>query len=153
MAVKDEAGINPLQCSEYIRATGGKVTVYSGDDLMVLAIMSQGGVGVVSGGSHVIGDVMRDMIQGYLSGRTAEATATFRKLYSLFVAFFGRNRRFRNPLPAVKAAFEICSGLPVSRVRPPLLGLEGDELDNLRQALKAIGKIQEDGFDQARGVG
>jgi len=55
-AVKDEAGINPLQTTDYILATKGEIPVYSGDDTMVLQVLLQGGVGVVSGGSHVVGE-------------------------------------------------------------------------------------------------
>lgn len=141
VAVKDEAGINPLQASEYMRATEGKVVVYSGDDLMVLAIMSQGGQGVVSGGSHVIGDMMREMIEAYLSGNALGATERFKVLYELFTAFFGKNRRLTNPLPAVKQAFALHSGLDVSRVRPPLMKLEASELETLKQALRKVGKL------------
>ncbi|AKI97056.1 4-hydroxy-tetrahydrodipicolinate synthase [Kosmotoga pacifica] len=141
VAVKDEAGINPLQASEFIRVTNGKVAVYSGDDLMVLAVLSQGGVGVVSGGSHVIGDLMHEVIDDFLSGKTKEAVALFKSLYKLFSAFFGKNRRLENPLPAVKAAFELESGLPVSRVRPPLMELSADEINTIKEALKNIGKL------------
>lgn len=141
VAIKDEAGVNPLQTSAYIAATGGKVAVYSGDDLMVLAVLSQGGVGVVSGGSHVIGDLMRQLIQDFLNGKIERTTESFQRLYQLFISFFGRNKRLTNPLPSVKAALEICSGLPVSRTRPPVLGLEEDEIENLKQALNMAGKL------------
>jgi 4-hydroxy-tetrahydrodipicolinate synthase len=141
VGLKDEAGVNPLQASEILRLTEGKIEVYSGDDLMVLAIMTQGGSGVVSGGSHVIGDMMRDMINSYLEGEMQETTEKFKRLYNLFIAFFGRNKRLKNPLPAVKAAFEISSGLPVSRVRPPLMEPEEDEIKTLKESLRIVGKL------------
>lgn len=40
-AIKDEAGINPLQATEYIKATKAKIPVYSGDDTMVLHSSAQ----------------------------------------------------------------------------------------------------------------
>jgi 4-hydroxy-tetrahydrodipicolinate synthase len=141
VGIKDEAGLNPLQASAYLNITNGDITVYSGDDLMVLSIISQGGIGVISGGSHVIGDIMREMINGYISGNTDEATKIFKKLYTLFTAFFGRNRRFINPLPGVKKAFALHSNLDVERVRPPLAELQEDEIEVLKRALKKIGKI------------
>jgi len=141
VAIKDEAGINPLQASEFIRVTGDTVSVYSGDDLMVLSVLSQGGVGVVSGGSHVIGDIMRKMIDEFLGGKISEAVKMFKSLYTLFNAFFGENHRLENPLPAVKAAFELESGLPVSRVRPPLTKLTNEETNTIKKALKKIGKL------------
>jgi 4-hydroxy-tetrahydrodipicolinate synthase len=141
VAVKDEAGINPLQTSAFLSATDGKMVVYSGDDLMVLSVLTQGGVGVVSGGSHVIGDIMKDMLEQYYSGNVKEATQTFRRLYKLFKAFFGRNGRFENPLPGVKKAFALHSGLDVARVRPPLVELQEDEIEVLKESLKENGKI------------
>jgi len=141
VAIKDEAGINPLQASEFIRVTRDTVSVYSGDDLMVLSILGQGGVGVVSGGSHVIGDIMRKMIDEFLAGKIRAAIKMFKSLYTLFNSFFGENHRLENPLPAVKAAFELESGLPVSRVRPPLMKLTNEEINTIKKALKQIGKL------------
>src|SRR6056297_1227744 len=141
VAIKDEAGINPLQTSAYLDVTNGEITVYSGDDLMVLSVLTQGGIGVISGGSHIIGDIMRTMIEKYLSGEVLEATRIFQNLYKLFNAFFGKNKRFINPLPGVKKAFSLHSRLDVERVRPPLAQLQEEEIQNLRMALKKNGKI------------
>ncbi len=141
VAVKDEAGINPLQTSAFLSASSGKMVVYSGDDLMVLSVLTQGGVGVVSGGSHVIGDIMKHMLNKYFSGNVQEATQTFRRLYNLFKAFFGRDGRFENPLPGVKKAFALHSGIDVARVRPPLVELQEDEIEILKKSLKENGKI------------
>jgi len=141
VAIKDEAGLNPLQTSAYLKATEGRVAVYSGDDLMVLSILSQGGVGVVSGGSHVIGDMMKNLINEFLDGDTIKATENFKQLYELFTAFLGKSQRLTNPLPAVKKAFALHSGLDVSRVRPPLMEIEEDEIYVLKDTLKKFGKI------------
>jgi 4-hydroxy-tetrahydrodipicolinate synthase len=141
VAIKDEAGINPLQTSEFLNVTNGEITVYSGDDLMVLSVISQGGIGVISGGSHIVGDRMRNMLDTYSAGKVADATEQFKKLYELFKAFFGRNRRFVNPLPGVKKAFSLHSKLDVARVRPPLSELQEDEIETLRQALTKNGKL------------
>jgi len=141
VAIKDEAGINPLQTSEFLRVTDGKITIYSGDDLMVLSVISQGGVGVISGGSHIVGDLMRKMLEDYSSGNVAKATATFQQLYDLFRSFSGRNRRFVNPLPGVKKAFSLHSKLDVARVRPPLSEFQDDEIEELKKALRKNGKI------------
>ncbi len=141
IAVKDEAGINPLQTSAFLKATKGKLAIYSGDDLMVLSVISQGGIGVISGGSHVIGDMMRSMIEEFLSGDAIKASNSFKQLYELFSAFFGRNRRLTNPLPAVKKALALHSGLDVSRVRSPLMEIEEDEVTVLKDTLRRFGKI------------
>jgi len=141
VAVKEEAGINPLQAMEFIKKTDGKITVYSGDDLMVLQVMTQGGVGVVSGGAHIAGDIEKEMINAFLEGNNDLAVEKFHILYDLFTAFHGVNRNRVNPTPLVKAAFEMISGLPTSNVRPPLTPANDVEKDLLKQALKKIGKL------------
>ncbi|HNS68129.1 MAG TPA: 4-hydroxy-tetrahydrodipicolinate synthase, partial [Mesotoga infera] len=70
-----------------------------------------------------------------------KASNSFKQLYELFSAFFGRNRRLTNPLPAVKKAFALHSGLDVSRVRPPLMEIEEDEVAVLKDTLRKFGKI------------
>jgi len=138
-AVKDEAGINPLQTTDYILATKGEIPVYSGDDTMILQVLLQGGVGVVSGGSHVVGDLMRRSIESFLEGDVETARKTFLSMYELFVAFRGEGRT--NPTPLVKAAFELVSGLPTSMPRLPLKPATQSESERLKSALKKLGKL------------
>ncbi|MEJ5229403.1 MAG: 4-hydroxy-tetrahydrodipicolinate synthase [Pseudothermotoga sp.] len=139
-AIKDEAGINPLQTTEYIRATSGKLPVYSGDDTMVLQVLLQGGVGVVSGGSHIVGDLMRDMIDSFLENKINVAKELYQKLFKVFAAFRGLKNRI-NPTPMIKAAFELITGLPTSMPRMPLIPATSDEVKFIREVLKEIGKI------------
>ncbi|MCD6462633.1 MAG: 4-hydroxy-tetrahydrodipicolinate synthase [Thermotogae bacterium] len=141
VAVKDEAGVNPLQATGFIKKTGGKLVVYSGDDTMVLQVLTQGGVGVVSGGAHVVGDIIREMIDAYLSGRVDEATNKYLILADLYAAFFGPNGERENPTPLVKAAFEIVSGLPTSMPRSPLLPATSEEKEHLKKVLERMGKL------------
>lgn len=138
-AIKDEAALNPLQTTDYILATKGEIPVYSGDDTMVLQVLLQGGVGVVSGGSHVVGDLMRKTIDCFLRYEIDEARQTFLSMYELFVAFRGEGRI--NPTPLVKAAFELVSGLPVSMPRYPLKPATPNELEKLKSVLKKLGKL------------
>ncbi|HOJ88343.1 MAG TPA: 4-hydroxy-tetrahydrodipicolinate synthase [Pseudothermotoga sp.] len=139
-AIKDEAGVNPLQATEYIRASKGRIPVYSGDDTMVLQVITQGGVGVVSGGSHIIGHEMREMIDDFISGRVEKAKELFQKLFEVFVSFRGLTSRI-NPTPMIKAAFEFITGLPTSMPRMPLLPAADDEKEFMKKILKKIGKI------------
>ncbi len=141
VAIKDEAGLNPLQATAFIQKTGGRLAVYSGDDPMVLQVLIQGGVGVVSGGAHVVGDIIKSMVEDFLSGRNDCATSKYHSLMRVFTAFHGKDKRRINPTPLVKAAFEILSGLPTSLPRPPLTPATEEELALLKSALKAIGKL------------
>ncbi|HEY8543199.1 MAG TPA: 4-hydroxy-tetrahydrodipicolinate synthase [Pseudothermotoga sp.] len=139
-AIKDEAGVNPLQATDYIRATKGKIPVYSGDDTMVLQVISQGGVGVVSGGSHIIGQEMRTMIDQFINGEVHKAKELFQKLYDVFVSFRGLKNRI-NPTPMIKAAFELMTGIPTSTPRMPLIAACDEEIELIKTILKKIGKL------------
>jgi len=136
VAIKDEAGINPLQASEFIKQSEGKLTVYSGDDVMVLQILQQGGVGVVSGGSQIVGGMIRDMIDSFLNGKTERSIKLFQILYDVFKSFFGVSERRVNPTPGVKLALEMVSGLPVSRPRPPLLPYTEEDKKFIKETLE-----------------
>ena len=57
--------------------------VWSGDDELVLPILSIGGYGGVAVASHLIGRQMRDMIQAHLDGRVDEAARLHRRLLPL----------------------------------------------------------------------
>lgn len=138
-AVKDEAALNPLQTTDYILATKGEIPVYSGDDTMVLQVLLQGGVGVVSGGSHVVGDLMRKAIDCFLRHEIDKARQTFLSMYELFIAFRGEGRI--NSTPLVKAAFELVSGLSVSMPRYPLKSATPHELEKLKSVLRKLGKL------------
>lgn len=140
VAIKDEAGINPLQASEFIKKSKGKLTVYSGDDVMTLQVIQQGGVGVVSGGSQVVGDMMKDMIDSFLSGKTERSIKLFQILYDVFKSFFGISDNRVNPTPGVKMALEIVSGLPVSKARPPLLTYTEEDRNFIKETLEKARK-------------
>lgn len=141
VAVKDEAGLNPLQATRFLNESKWRLAVYSGDDTMVLQVLIQGGVGVVSGGAHVAGDIIKSMIEDFLAGHNAEATIKYHRLMELFEAFHGKGMKRTNPTPLVKAAFEMISGLPTSRPRPPLTLATDDERVLLQRALRKIGKL------------
>jgi len=141
IAVKDEAGIHPVQTTAYIKATNGRLAVYSGDDVVTLQVLIQGGVGVVSGGAHVVGDIITAMIEDFLSVRNEEAVKKHHILMDVFSSFHGIRRKRTNPTPLVKAAFEIISGLPTSLTRLPLTPATEEERENIRVVLNKIGKI------------
>lgn len=140
IAVKDEAGINPLQTMEFIKKSGGKLTVYSGDDIMILQVIQQGGIGVVSGGAHVVGDMIRDLIDSFLSGKVERSRKLFEILYDVFKSFFGVSDSRVNPTPGVKMALEVVSGLRVSTARPPLLTYTKEDREFISKALKIARK-------------
>lgn len=135
-AIKEEAGINPTQASEFALVVPEHFSIYCGDDTMVLQVLAQGGVGVVSGGSMVIGDRMKKMIAAYLAGRNTEAQALHIQLYKLFRAF-NQNGRV-NPIPLVRAAVGL-TWREVGPPRLPLLRATEAEKAELRRILTQMG--------------
>ena len=132
MGIKDEAGINPTQMTEYARVTPENFTVYNGDDIMVLCGLVQGAAGVVSGGSHVIGNKMRKMIEAFLAGKLKKAEEIHKALDPLFRSL-GPDGGV-NPIPGVKAAIEMM-GIPVGPPRLPLVESTNAEKARIRAQL------------------
>jgi 4-hydroxy-tetrahydrodipicolinate synthase len=138
VAVKEEAGINPTQTSDFILCVPKDFAVYCGDDTMVLPAMAQGAVGVVSGGSHAIGDLVKKMIGLFLSGKLRDATEMHLKLYRFFRALSGKGRT--NPIPLVRAAVSLI-WKDVGPPRSPLLPPDEEEKAALASVLRDLGKL------------
>jgi 4-hydroxy-tetrahydrodipicolinate synthase len=136
--IKDEAGMNPLQTTDYILATPDDFVVYDGDDIMVLATFVQGAVGVVSGGSHLVGDRMRSMISKFLGGDVVGAREIHQQLHPLWRAFCPNGRV--NPMPLVRAALELV-GWPVGPARLPLDAATDDERAAMQKVLRKLNLI------------
>lgn len=111
---------------------GSRLAVYSGDDGLLLPMLSVGAVGVVSVASHLVGRRLKAMIDAYLSGQVAVALGYHEQLQPLFKALFATT----NPIP-VKAALEL-NGWPVGPPRLPLLPLDSTMRDSLSKILNAL---------------
>lgn len=136
LGIKDEAGINPTQMTEYARVTPDHFTIYNGDDIMVLCGMVQGAAGVVSGGSHVIGDKMRNMIDLFLAGKVKEAEKIHKALDPLFKSWVPVGGV--NPIPGLKAAIELM-GIKVGPPRLPLVESTKEEKELIKKQLMRLG--------------
>ncbi len=111
---------------------GSRMAVYSGDDGLLLPMLSVGAVGVVSVASHLVGRRIKAMIEAHLCGQGSLALRHHEQLQPLFKALFATT----NPIP-VKAALEL-NGWPVGSPRSPLIPLQSDMKDNLSQILIAL---------------
>lgn len=137
-AIKEEAAMNPTQTSDFFLSKRSEdFVIYSGDDTMILQVLCQGGVGVVSGGSHIVGDMIKEMIDRFLKGDIEKAIEINLKLYPFFKALSGKGRI--NPIPMIKAAISI-TWKDVGPPRPPLLPATQEEREMLLKVLKSIGK-------------
>ncbi|MDG5789006.1 4-hydroxy-tetrahydrodipicolinate synthase [Evansella sp. AB-P1] len=116
-----EASEDLDQMSAILANTSDSFLLYSGDDSLILPIMSIGGVGVVSVASHVLGNELQEMIQAFEGGNIKKAARMHQtllpKIKGLFMA--------PNPTP-VKTALQL-KGLDVGGVRLPLVPLTSEQ--------------------------
>ncbi|MFD7453754.1 4-hydroxy-tetrahydrodipicolinate synthase [Kitasatospora sp. NPDC059827] len=106
---------------------------YSGDDILNLPLLSVGAVGVVSVVGHVVAGELKAMIEAYLAGDVAKATAVHQGLLPVFTGMF----RTQGVI-LTKAALDL-QGLPAGPLRLPLVGATSEEIDRLKQDLASGG--------------
>jgi len=111
---------------------GSELSVYSGDDSLLLPMLSVGAVGVVSVASHLVGLQLKEMIESFQSGKISNALAIHERLQPLFKALFITT----NPIP-IKAALNL-SGWNVGNPRSPLSPLTADMKKQLSFILKSL---------------
>jgi 4-hydroxy-tetrahydrodipicolinate synthase len=142
IAIKEEAELNPKQITAFLNATPEDFIIYNGDDTMILEAYAQGGParigGVISGASHVIGPMVRDMIETFLAGKIAEAATMQRKIYPL-LKIMGQNGR-TNPVCLWKEAMKLV-GVDAGIPRLPLSRGTAEEIENVKQVMKSLNLI------------
>jgi 4-hydroxy-tetrahydrodipicolinate synthase len=118
VGVKEASG-NLGQISKIITEAGESLLVWSGNDNDTFHILTLGGYGVISVASHLVGKQIKEMMDNFLSGKTAEAAAIHNHLLPLIDALF----IVSNPIPLKYALNQI--GFKVGKPRLPLV--EPDE--------------------------
>ncbi|MCL4424896.1 MAG: 4-hydroxy-tetrahydrodipicolinate synthase [Firmicutes bacterium] len=136
VAIKEASG-DLNQVGEILRQAPTGFSVYSGDDNLLLPILSLGGYGVVSVASHLLGKEISRLIYSHLAGDVTTAAEIHRQLLPLFRALFVT----ANPIPVKTALRE--AGFPVGPVRPPLWEMEPPERSVLRKAMESLGLVVE----------
>lgn len=120
VAIKEATGDLDL-ISQIIKETPDDFIVYSGDDNLLLPILSLGGSGIVSVASHIVGNEMSAMVKAYTAGDVVNATKIQQEIAPVIKALFSAP----NP-SAVKYALNK-KGLNVGHVRLPLIALNEAE--------------------------
>jgi len=139
IGIKDEAGINPVQVTDYFFATkdiNPDFLIYNGDDIMIMPTLSQAALGVVSGGSLLMGDRVKKVFKLYDEGKVEEALEINRQVYKL-CKVFGINGRI-HPNPLLRVAVELVTGIPVGKPRMPLDTATEAEKAELLKVLKEV---------------
>ncbi len=135
VAVKEASG-NISYCAKLIAECGDKLGVYSGNDDMILPVMSLGGIGVISVLSHLIPLETHNMVWNCLHDKFLRAMQTQVSYLDLINALFCEV----NPIP-VKAALNYM-GLDVGKCRLPLCDISTEHEILLKKALWHHGLIK-----------
>ncbi len=130
--IKEACG-NMEQICETARLIRGKCALYSGDDNLNLAMLAEGGHGLISVASNIAPKEVGDVARLYFAGKTAEALALHERLLPLIDAMFTEV----NPIPVKTAASLI--GISTPYVRPPLTVLEDAHRAAMIETLKNFG--------------
>ena len=132
VALKDAKG-NPASTSWVIARTG--ISVYSGDDILNLPLLSVGAVGFVSVCGHTVGNELREMLDAWFAGNSARALEIHQKLLPVFTGTF----RTQGAI-LTKAALTMM-GLPGGYTRLPLVDATEAQIAQLRKDLQQGGVV------------
>ena len=135
VAVKEAAG-NVAQTAELFRVLPENVTIYSGDDGLILPFMAVGARGVISVLGNIGGQMLQDVMQLYSEGKVAEAAELNKKLVPLANSLFIES----NPIP-VKYAVTKVTGIDAGAPRLPLTPLSEAAKEKLDAVLVEYGLV------------
>lgn len=135
VAIKEASG-SLDQASALRAALPPTFRIYAGDDSLTLPLLAVGGYGVVSVASHLVGLRIQEMIQAFVQGETAKATAIHCQLLPLFKVLFVTT----NPIP-IKAALNL-QGWPVGEPRLPLTSASDAVMSQLKPVLDDLGLLK-----------
>ena len=109
--------------------------IYSGNDDVILPVLSMGGSGVISVLANVMPKETHDVVMSYLNGDTKGALAEQLRLMNLINNLFIEV----NPIP-VKEAMNLM-GMNVGGFRLPLCEMEDEHREILRESMAKVGLV------------
>jgi 4-hydroxy-tetrahydrodipicolinate synthase len=134
VGVKEASG-NLAQVHEILLHRPAGFSVLSGDDALTLAIMAEGGDGVISVTSNATPRLMAELVERCAEGDLAAARALHERLLPWMSAAFVES----NPIP-VKAALALMGRIR-DVVRLPLVPLDTRHEGTIRAALERAGAL------------
>lgn len=131
VAIKEASG-NIMQIQEILSIVDKDFKVYSGDDALLLPILSLGGSGVISVASNILPKQMADICDYYFSNKTDKARQLQLKMLPLIQTLFIEV----NPIPIknAMAILNLCS----NELRLPLSNMKPENLEKLKNLIKDI---------------
>ncbi|MGM9935811.1 MAG: 4-hydroxy-tetrahydrodipicolinate synthase [Candidatus Ornithomonoglobus sp.] len=133
VAIKEASG--NISYTARVAAEVPELYIYSGNDDMIIPIMSLGGKGVISVLANVMPKETHEMCQAYLDGDCAKAT----KMQLDYLELCNKLFIEVNPIP-VKTALNLM-GKNVGNLRLPLIDMEEKNLEALKAVLKKYNLI------------
>ena len=130
-----EATGNMAQASKTMYLCDGKLEMYSGEDGLVVPLLSIGGLGVISVIANIAPRQTHDMVMSFLEGDLEKARQMQLKSLPLVDALFSEV----NPIP-VKKALNLM-GMQVGSLRSPLCEMGEENAKKLEQAMKDFGLL------------
>lgn len=142
IGIKDEAGINPTQVTDFMLATrdvNPEFVIFNGDDIMLLPTIVQGAMGIVTGGAHIFGSEIRAIFAAFEQGDNELAKNINEGLYR-FCKSCGQNGRIL-PNSILRPAVEKVTGIKIGPSRKPLAPATAEELEVTFKILRELGKL------------
>lgn len=136
VAVKEASG-NIAQAAKLHRLAPKDFSIYSGDDGLILPLISVGAVGLISVLSNVNGPILKDLMQAYVKGDVEKATA----LNDVMVPQADSMFLVSNPIP-VKEAVTKMTPFNAGVYRLPMCPMTPAEREKVTAAWKASGLLQ-----------
>ncbi len=132
VGIKDATG-NISQTAHLMSIADGCVDLYSGEDAIIVPILSLGGKGVISVLSNVAPRQTHEICSRYFEGDTAGSMEPQLKAVPLVEALFSEV----NPIPVKKAVqlMGLCGGT----LRMPMTEMEPAHAEKLAEEMKAFG--------------
>lgn len=128
-----EATGNMAQASETMYLTDGKIDLYSGEDALVLPLLSIGGSGVISVWNNIAPRQVHDLCESFWKGDLETARKLQREAIPLINALFSEV----NPIP-IKEAMNMM-GMEVGPVRAPLCAMSEANKAKMGKVMEAYG--------------
>ena len=132
VGIKEASG-NASYLMEVAARFGDRLDIYSGNDDIIVPVMSVGGKGVISVLANVLPKETHDICKLYLDGKTEESMRLQFKYLDLINTLFCEV----NPIP-VKTALNLM-GFNVGKLRMPLYEMDEKNKQRLINSLKCAG--------------
>ncbi len=131
VALKEASG--NISYTAKVAAEVPELYLYSGNDDMIVPVMSLGGLGVISVVANILPEETHNLCAAFSEGNVAEARRLQLSMLDLINKLFIEV----NPIP-IKTAMQIL-GYPVGNLRLPLCEMEESNFEILKKALDTYG--------------